>query len=83
MDALHRDGPALLFFAFGVLLVTAFLLFQEARSALIVAGTVGIAMLWLVGLMQFMGWRVDLFNLIAIPMIVGWVRTMPFICSTV
>ena len=28
MDALHRDGPALLFFAFGVLLVTAFLLFS-------------------------------------------------------
>ena len=36
-----------------------------------VAGTVASALIWLVGIMSYMGWKIDLFNLIGIPLIVG------------
>lgn len=71
VDALHRDGPILFILAFSVLLLTGWFLFKDIQAALIVGFTVGIALLWLVGFMVTCGWKVDLFNLVAIPLIIG------------
>lgn len=71
LDALHRDGPLLLFMAFGVMLVTCLVLFKAIRPALTVVLVVGTAIIWLVGLMVMQGWKVDLFNLVSIPLIIG------------
>lgn len=71
LDALHRDGPLLLMMAFTVMLITCLALFRSLRPALTVVAVVGVAMLWLVGLMVSQGWKVDLFNLVSIPLIIG------------
>ena len=71
LDALHRDGPLLLMMAFTVMLITCLALFKSLRPALTVVGVVGVAMVWLVGLMVSQGWKVDLFNLVSIPLIIG------------
>lgn len=71
LDALHRDGPLLLLMAFAVMMTTCLVLFRSVRPALIVVGVVGVAILWLIGLMVSQGWKVDLFNLVSIPLIIG------------
>ena len=71
LDALHRDGPLLLLMAFGVMTFTCLVLFKAVRPALTVVLVVGTAMVWLIGLMVTQGWKVDLFNLVSIPLIIG------------
>ena len=71
LDALHRDGPLLLVLAFSVMIATCLFLFRDVRPAFTVVSVVGAAILWLVGLMISQGWKVDLFNLVSIPLIIG------------
>lgn len=71
VDTIRGDGPLVMSAVFGVLLITAFVLFRNVVHALLVFITVGSALLWLAALYPALGWKLNLFNLIALPLIVG------------
>lgn len=70
-DAIAADGPRVLALAALVMIITSFVAFR--RSAAFFGGvlTVPLALLWLVGLMGACGWKLDFFNVIALPLVVG------------
>jgi predicted RND superfamily exporter protein len=70
-DAIAADGPRVLALAALVMVITSFVAFR--RSAAFFGGilTVPLALLWLVGLMSACGWKLDFFNVIALPLVVG------------
>lgn len=71
VDAIRGDGPLVLCAVFGVLLVTALVMFRNLVSAAIVLGTVACALLWLAAVFVALGWTLNLFNLVALPLLVG------------
>ncbi len=71
VDTIRGDGPLVLAAVFGVLIVTALVMFRSAAQAFYVLLTVGLALLWLAGLFALLGWKLNLFNLISLPLLVG------------
>ncbi len=71
VDTIRRDGPLVMSAVFGVLIVTALLLFRSVKHMVFVVLTVGVALLWLAGVFALLGWTLNLFNLIALPLLVG------------
>ena len=71
VDAIRRDGPLVLSAVLGVLIVTALILFRNLVSAAVVLGTVACAMLWLAAVFVALGWTLNLFNLVALPLLIG------------
>ena len=51
--------------------ISAFLLVGNLKGPMVVFSVVGVAMLWLGGIMGVLGWKLDMFNIIALPLIVG------------
>lgn len=71
IDTIKGDGPLVMAAVLGVLVVTALLMFRSLFSAAIVLATVGCALMWLAGLFVALGWTLNLFNLVALPLLVG------------
>ena len=71
VDTIRGDGPLVLAAVFGVLIVTALVMFRSASQAFYVLLTVGLALMWMAGLFAVLGWKLNLFNLIALPLLVG------------
>jgi len=71
VDTIRGDGPLVVSAVFGVLILTAFLMFRRVGQTLFVLLTVGLALLWLAGLFVLLGWKLNLFNLIALPLLIG------------
>lgn len=71
VDAIRGDGPLVMTAVFGVLTVTALVMFRSVAHAAIVLATVGSALGWLAGVFVAMGWTLNLFNLVALPLLVG------------
>ena len=71
VDTIRLDGPRVMLSVFGVLIVTALLLFRSVFHALYVLLTVVIALLWLAGVFALLDWKLNLFNLIALPLLIG------------
>lgn len=71
VDTIRGDGPLVLSAVFGVLLITAFVMFRSVAHTLLVFFTVAIALLGLAALFPALGWKLNLFNLIALPLLVG------------
>ena len=71
VETIKGDGPLVMSAVFGVLLLTAFLMFRNVVHTLLVFVTVGLALLWLAGLFALLDWKLNLFNLIALPLLVG------------
>lgn len=71
VDTIRGDGPLVMSAVFGVLIVTALVMFRSATQAFYVLLTVGLALLWLAGLFAVLDWKLNLFNLIALPLLVG------------
>lgn len=71
VDTIRSDGPLVMCAVFGVLIVTALLMFRAAFAVLVVLGTVVVALLWLAGVFVLLGWKINLFNLVALPLLVG------------
>nr|WP_276600887.1 MMPL family transporter [Nannocystis sp. ILAH1] len=67
VDSIRGDGPLVMTAVFGVLIVSALVVF---RTALLLA-TVSVALCWLAGVFVAMDWTLNLFNLIALPLLVG------------
>jgi len=71
VDTIRLDGPRVMLSVFGVLIVTALLMFRSVAQTLYVLFTVVIALLWLAGVFAFLDWKLNLFNLIALPLLIG------------
>lgn len=71
VDTIRGDGPLVVSAVFGVLILTAFLMFRRVSQTLHVLATVALALLWLAGLFVLLGWKLNLFNLIALPLLIG------------
>lgn len=71
IDTIHKDGPVVVWLVAGVLILTAIALFRSVMGLFVVVLTVGLAMLWLTGIMEVFQWKLNFFNLIAIPLLVG------------
>lgn len=71
VDAIRGDGPLVMCAVFGVLIATALVMFRSITGAAIVLATVGVALCWLAGVFVWMGWKLNLFNLVALPLLVG------------
>jgi predicted exporter len=71
VDLIRADGPLVIGLAFAVLLALALLLFRSAGAALVIFVTVACALLWLGGLIAAFGWKVNFFNVIAFPLLIG------------
>lgn len=71
IDTIHKDGPVVVWLVAGVLILTAIALFRSVKGLFVVLLTVGLAMLWLTGIMEVFQWKLNFFNLIAIPLLVG------------
>jgi len=71
VDTIRLDGPRVMLSVFGVLIVTALLMFRSVFQTLYVLFTVLIALLWLAGVFAILDWKLNLFNLIALPLLIG------------
>lgn len=71
VDTIRGDGPLVMAAVIGVLLVTAFIMFRNVVHTLLVFTTVALSLLWLAALFPALGWKLNLFNLIALPLLVG------------
>lgn len=71
VETIRGDGPLVMSAVFGVLIVTALLMFRSVTQMLLVVTTVAVALLWLAGLFAALDWKLNLFNLIALPLLVG------------
>lgn len=71
MAAIRSDGPVVVSLTFSVLALTALILLRSFRGALLVLWTVVVALAWLAGVMAALDWKVNFFNIIALPLLVG------------
>jgi predicted RND superfamily exporter protein len=71
MDTVKKDGPVVVGLAILVVIVTAIVMFRSIWGLLAVTITVGVSVLWLLGLMILLGWKANFFNIIAVPLLLG------------
>ena len=71
VDTIRGDGPVVLGLSGGVLFLVSLLLFRRVGGALIVLGTVSLALVWLGGLLWLQDWKINFFTVIAFPLLVG------------
>ena len=71
IDTIKSDGPTVTALAIVVMFIAAWLLVGGIRGPLVVFSVVGLALFWLGTLMYLLGWKADMFNIIAIPLLVG------------
>ena len=71
IEAIRDDAPKVIFGALLVMFLASWLLMGGIEGPLVVFLTVGTAVLWLGALMVTLGWKADLFNIIALPLLVG------------
>lgn len=70
-DTIERDGPVVLMLSIGVMLCAAWLLLRRVGAMFAVAVTIGLALLWLVGIMLALDWKLNFFNIIVVPLLLG------------
>ena len=70
-DAIEDDGPVVMSLAIGIMLVTALVLLRRLGAVFAVAATIAFALLWLAGLMYGLGWKLNFFNIIVLPLLLG------------
>ncbi len=69
--AIVDDGPRVVALSFVVMLCTSIATFRAVSAGLASALMVPLALSWLLGLMYALGWKLNLFNVIAMPLLVG------------
>jgi hypothetical protein len=70
-EAIRADGPKVIALSFLVMLLTSVLTFRTLSAALAAAVMVPFALVWLLGVMELVDWRLNFFNVIALPLLVG------------
>lgn len=70
-DTIKKDGPVVMGLAFFVMVITALALLRRFSAAMGVVITISLALLWLAGLMVLWGWKLNFFNIIVLPLLLG------------
>ncbi len=70
-DAIDADGPKVMALSVAVMLLTAFVLLRNVWGMLGVAITVGFSLMWLAALFVGLGWKLNFFNIIVLPLLLG------------
>lgn len=70
-DAIDADGPKVMAVSVAVMLLTALVLLRNLWGALGVAVTVGFSLLWLAAVFLGLGWKLNFFNIIVLPLLLG------------
>lgn len=70
-EAIRTDGPWVVLLSFFVMLCTSIITFRSLSAGVSAALLVPLAILWLLGFMAVMGWKLNFFNVIALPLLVG------------
>ncbi len=70
-EAIRTDGPWVVLLSFCVMLCTSIVTFRSLSAGVSAALLVPLAILWLLGFMAAMGWKLNFFNVIALPLLVG------------
>ena len=70
-DAIDADGPRVMAVSVGVMLLTAFVLLRNLWGVLGVAVTVAFSLLWLAAVFLGLGWKLNFFNIIVLPLLLG------------
>ncbi|MGM0574728.1 MAG: efflux RND transporter permease subunit [Myxococcota bacterium] len=71
LDTVKADAPWVITLALLAVLLTALILFRAMPGLTAVVGAVGLAILWLLGLMPALGWKANFFNLVTFPLLLG------------
>ncbi|MBX7082898.1 MAG: MMPL family transporter [Nannocystaceae bacterium] len=69
--AIVTDGPKVVLLSFVVMLCTSIATFRAVSAGLASALMVPMAITWLFGVMYALGWKLNFFNVIAMPLLVG------------
>ncbi len=70
-EAIEHDGPRVLLLAAVAMLLTAIVAFRGVGGAAVVTLVVGITLLWLIALMVVLEWKLNFFNVIVLPLLIG------------
>ena len=70
-QAIVEDGPWVVALSFVVMLCTSIATFRALSAGLASALMVPMAIAWLLGVMYVLGWKLNFFNVIAMPLLVG------------
>ncbi|MFO0635395.1 MAG: MMPL family transporter [Nannocystaceae bacterium] len=70
-NAIVTDGPKVVLLSFVVMLCTSIATFRAVSAGLASALMVPMAIAWLFGVMYALGWKLNFFNVIAMPLLVG------------
>lgn len=70
-EAIEADGPRVLLLAAVAMLLTAVVAFRGVAGPAVVGLVVGSTLLWLVALMLALGWKLNFFNVIVLPLLIG------------
>jgi uncharacterized protein len=71
IDTLRDDGPVVLGAAAGAVFVCLLLLFRSLRAALLVLVPLLVSIAWLAGVYLLLGWKLNMFSVVAFPLLVG------------
>ena len=70
-EAIEHDGPRVLVLATVAMLLTTVLAFRGLGGPAVVTMVVGTSLLWVVALMLLLGWKLNFFNVIVLPLLIG------------
>jgi predicted exporter len=70
-EAIEHDGPRVLVLATIAMLLTTALAFRGVGGVAVVTLVVGSSLLWVIALMLALGWKLNFFNVIVMPLLIG------------
>jgi hypothetical protein len=70
-EAIEHDGPRVLVLATVAMLLTTVMAFRGFGGPAVVTMVVGTSVLWVVALMLLLGWKLNFFNVIVLPLLIG------------
>jgi preprotein translocase subunit SecF len=70
-EAIEHDGPRVLVLAAVAMLLTTILAFRGFGGPAVVTMVVGTSLAWVVALMLLLGWKLNFFNVIVLPLLIG------------
>jgi predicted RND superfamily exporter protein len=70
-EAIETDGPLVMGLAAAILLGAVFVLLRRIAGVIAVVITIAFALLWLAGIAHVLGWKLNFFNIIVMPLLLG------------
>jgi len=70
-EAIEHDGPRVLVLATVAMLLTTVMAFRGFGGPAVVTMVVGTSLLWVLAVMLLLGWKLNFFNVIVLPLLIG------------